>query len=67
MSSSMLKLNDQLLIETYELAVQVKCEKAFIQLLLDEIKRRGIALHPSFKWSESDEVREHQIEYRASR
>ncbi|WP_084783252.1 sporulation histidine kinase inhibitor Sda [Bacillus dakarensis] len=39
------KLTDELLISTYRNAVEHQLDNAFINLLLDEIKRRSIQHH----------------------
>ncbi|UOF90288.1 sporulation histidine kinase inhibitor Sda [Fodinisporobacter ferrooxydans] len=37
-----MQLSNDLLLEAYELSVDLKLEDSFIQLLFEEIKRRGL-------------------------
>ena len=44
--SSLESLSDELLLDSYRKAMEIGVSKDFLDLLLDEIKNRGISLQP---------------------
>jgi hypothetical protein len=49
-----LNLSDKFLLESYRIAVELKLDKAFVELLEKELIRRGIAFEQPLKDKQED-------------